>query len=112
MKIISAIIRPFVLDDVRDALTKVGIQGMTVYEVKGFGRQRGHTHAYRGEEYAVKYIPKLKIELLISDDQAPAVVDAVMAAARTGKTGDGKVYVQDVANIYRIRTGEMDDASF
>ena len=112
MKIVSAIIRPFVLDDVRDALTKVGVQGMTAYEVKGFGRQRGHTHTYRGAEYAVKYIPKIKIELLVSADMAPKVVETVMEFARTGKTGDGKIYVQDVNNIYRIRTGEMDDAVF
>ena len=112
MKIVSAIIRPFVLDDVRDALTAVGVQGMTVFEVKGFGRQRGHAQTYRGEDFAAKYIPKLKIELLVSSHLAPKVVDAIMASARTGKTGDGKIYVQDVNCIYRIRTGEKDEAVF
>lgn len=111
MKIVSAIIRPFLLDDVRDALTAIGIQGLTAYEVKGFGRQRGHTHTYRGAEYAVKYIPKIKIEMLVADDLAHRVVETVLETARTGKTGDGKVYVQDVADVYRIRTGEHDDGA-
>ena len=111
MKLISAIIRPFVLDGVRDALTAIGVQGLTAYEVKGFGRQRGHTDIYRGAEYAVKYIPKIKIELFVGDDLAPRVVDTIRESARTGKTGDGKIYVMDINQAVRIRTGETDDGA-
>ena len=112
MKLVSAVIRPFVLDNVRDGLMQIGIQGLTAYEVKGFGRQRGQTNAYRGGEYTVQYIPKIKIELLVSAEMAPKVVETIMETARTGKTGDGKVFVMDLTELYRIRTGEKDDAVF
>ena len=111
MKLISAFIRPFLLDEVRDALTQIGIQGLTAYEVKGFGRQRGHTHTYRGHEQAVKYIPKIKIELLVGDEMVSQIVEAILKYGRTGNTGDGKIYVQDVQDVYRIRTGERDDGA-
>ena len=111
MKLVSAIIRPYVLDQVRDALMKIGIQGLTVYEVKGFGRQRGHGSTFRGDEQAVKYIPKFKIELFVSDQAAPQVVRIIQATAQTGQTGDGKIYVIDMEQIIRIRTGQDDDGS-
>lgn len=111
MKIVTAIIRPFVLDKVRDALTAIGIQGLTASEVKGFGRQRGHAQIYQGDEYSVKFIPKIKIELLVKDDMAEQVIEAVRESACTGKTGDGKIYCQDVPYIMRIRTGETDDGA-
>ena len=106
MKIVSAIIKPFKLDDVRSALSEIGIQGLTVYEVKGFGRQKGHTELYRGAEYVVDYIPKVKIEIAIDDDQLDAVVDAIIESARTGKIGDGKIFVSPLENAIRVRTGE------
>jgi len=106
MKMVEAIIKPFKLDEVKDALTKVGIQGMTVSEVKGFGRQKGHSELYRGAEYAVDFLPKVKIEVLVSDDKAAQVVDLVMRTARTGKIGDGKISVTPVEEVIRIRTGE------
>ena len=108
MKMIMAIIKPFMLDPVRDALAEVGVQGMTVSEVKGFGRQKGHTEIYRGAEYAIDFLPKVKIETAVSDDIADRVVEAIQKAAATGKIGDGKVFVQEVLSAVRIRTGETD----
>jgi nitrogen regulatory protein P-II 1 len=106
MKMIEAIVQPFKLDDVKEALTKVGVQGMTVSEVKGFGRQRGHREIYRGAEYKVDFLPKVKIQILVPDDKAGEVVQAIMATARTGKIGDGKLFVIPVEEVVRIRTGE------
>ena len=107
MKMISAIIKPFKLEEVKEALRTAGIQGMTVIETRGFGRQRGHTEVYRGAEYQVDFVPKVKVEVLCDDDQVSQVVEAVMTAARTGKIGDGKIFVMPVDQVYRIRTGEM-----
>ena len=107
MKMISAIIKPFKLEEVKEALRTAGIQGMTVIETRGFGRQRGHTEVYRGAEYQVDFVPKVKVEVLCDDDQVSQVVEAVMTAARTGKIGDGKIFVIPVDQVYRIRTGEM-----
>ncbi len=106
MKKIEAIIKPFKLDDVKDALQDIGIQGLSVTEVKGFGRQKGHTELYRGAEYVVDFLPKVKIELVLSDDMAQAAVDAILSAAKTEKIGDGKIFVSDIAEAIRIRTGE------
>ncbi len=106
MKLVSAIIKPFRLDDVRASLSEIGVQGLTVYEVKGFGRQKGHTELYRGAEYVVDYIPKVKIEIAVDDDQVDAVIDAVVEAAKTGKIGDGKIFVTPLENVIRVRTGE------
>ncbi len=106
MKMITAIIKPFKLDDVRQAVADIGIQGITVTEVKGFGRQRGHTELYRGAEYVVDFLPKSKIELAVTDDIADQVVEAIVNAARTGKIGDGKIFVAELSETVRIRTGE------
>ena len=106
MKKIEAIIKPFKLDDVKDALAKEGIQGMTVTEVKGFGRQKGHTELYRGAEYVVDFLPKIKIEVLLDDAKAPRAVEVITTAARTGRIGDGKIFVSSVDDVVRIRTGE------
>lgn len=106
MKIVMAIIKPFKLDEVREALTAVGIQGLTVTEVKGYGRQKGHTEIYRGTEYAVSFLPKLKIEIAVSADLVDKVVDAIAAAAKTGQIGDGKIFVYAIEQAVRIRTGE------
>lgn len=106
MKKIEAIIKPFKLDDVKEALHAIGMQGMTVLEAKGFGRQRGHTELYRGAEYVVDFLPKLKLELVIADDAVESAIDAISAAAQTGKIGDGKIFVSDVNETVRIRTGE------
>ena len=108
VKIITAIIKPFKLDEVRDALTRVGIEGLTVSEVKGYGRQKGHTEIYRGTEYAVSFLPKLKIEAVVPDTSVEQAIDAIVAAAKTGQIGDGKVFVSDVMRAVRIRTGETD----
>ena len=108
MKLVTAIIKPFKLDDVRDALGEVGVKGMTVTEVKGFGRQKGHTELYRGAEYVVDFVPKVKVEVAGSEKLLDAVIEAIIAAARTEKIGDGKIFVYDVESIYRIRTGETD----
>ena len=108
MKLVTAIIKPFKLDDVRDALGEVGVKGMTVTEVKGFGRQKGHTELYRGAEYVVDFVPKIKVEVAVSENILDAVIEAIIAAARTEKIGDGKIFVYDVESIYRIRTGETD----
>ena len=107
MKLVTAIVKPFKLDDVKEALRGLGVQGMTVSEVQGFGRQRGHTEVYRGAEYSVDFVPKVRVEILTDDDEADRVADAIVDAARTGKIGDGKVWVVDVGSVVRIRTGEM-----
>jgi nitrogen regulatory protein PII len=109
MKLITAIIRPFKLDDVREALTDAGASGITVSEVKGFGRQKGHTELYRGAEYVVDFLPKLKIECAVAEAGLEAALDALVQAARTGKVGDGKIFVQPLERTVRIRTGELDD---
>ena len=106
MKLVVAIIKPFKLDEVKEALTKVGVEGMTVTEVKGFGRQKGHTELYRGAEYSIDFLPKVKIEILTLDDKALAIADTIVNAARTGKIGDGKIFVTAVEEVARIRTGE------
>ncbi|HEY0494519.1 MAG TPA: P-II family nitrogen regulator [Kutzneria sp.] len=106
MKLVTAIIKPFVLDDVKASLERLGVLGMTVSEVQGFGRQKGHTEVYRGAEYAVDFVPKLRVEVLVDDLSADKVVDAVVEAARTGKIGDGKVWVVPVETVVRVRTGE------
>ena len=111
MKKVEAIIKPFKLDDVREALSAAGITGMTAIEVKGFGRQKGHTELYRGAEYVVDFLPKVKIELILGDDQVEACLEAVTSAARTGKIGDGKIFVSDVERVVRIRTGEENEAA-
>ena len=109
MKLVVAIIKPFKLDDVREALAEVGVQGVTVTEVKGFGRQKGHTELYRGAEYVVDFLPKIKLEVAVADDQIERVVEAIQAAARTGKIGDGKIFVSSLEQVLRIRTGELDN---
>ncbi|MBL4740927.1 MAG: P-II family nitrogen regulator [Sneathiella sp.] len=108
MKLIMAVIKPFKLDDVRDALTSIGIDGLTATEVKGFGRQKGHTEIYRGAEYAISFLPKIKIEIAVKDDLAEQVVETIMITAKTGQIGDGKIFVYDLNNVVRIRTGETD----
>jgi len=108
MKMVTAIIKPFKLDDVRQALAEIGIQGITVTEVKGFGRQKGHTELYRGAEYVVDFLPKVKLELAVDDNRVDQVVEAIMNVARTGKIGDGKIFVTDLGHAVRIRTGEVD----
>ena len=106
MKMITAIIKPFKLDEVREALSEINVQGMTVTEVKGFGRQKGHTELYRGAEYVVDFLPKIKIEAAVDDAVVDQVIDAIQSAARTGKIGDGKIFITDVSDVIRIRTGE------
>jgi nitrogen regulatory protein PII len=111
MKKIEAIIKPFKLDDVKEALTSIGVEGMTVVEVKGFGRQKGHTEIYRGSEYTVDFLPKLKLEIVVSDSNAQNAVKAIVTAAKTGKIGDGKVFISTVESVTRIRTEETGDAA-
>jgi len=111
MKLVTAIVKPFRLDDVRNALSEVGIQGMTVSEVKGFGRQRGHTELYRGAEYVVDFLPKAKIEVAVSDDLVDQTVEAIIESAKTGKVGDGKIFVTEIHQVWRIRTGETGDSA-
>ena len=111
MKLVTAIVKPFRLDDVRNALNEVGIQGMTVSEVKGFGRQRGHTELYRGAEYVVDFLPKAKIEVAVADDMVERVVETIVDAAKTGKVGDGKIFVTNLEQVLRIRTGETGDSA-
>jgi nitrogen regulatory protein P-II 1 len=111
VKKIEAIIKPFKLDEVKEALQEAGVQGMTVVEAKGFGRQKGHTELYRGAEYVVDFLPKLKIEIVLADDQVDAALEAIQKAARTGKIGDGKIFVTDVGAVIRIRTGETGPAA-
>jgi len=111
MKLVQAVIKPFKLDEVRDALQKVGVQGLTLTEVKGFGRQKGHTELYRGAEYVVDLLPKLSIEIIVRDEDVNAVVDAITNSANTGRIGDGKIFIGDVEDVIRIRTGERGDAA-
>jgi nitrogen regulatory protein P-II 1 len=111
MKKIEAIVKPFKLDEVREALAEVGVTGLTVTEVKGFGRQKGHTELYRGAEYVVDFLPKVKIEVVVGNDMVEPAIEAIIKAARTGKIGDGKVFVFDVNQVVRIRTGEMNEAA-
>jgi nitrogen regulatory protein P-II 1 len=111
MKKVVAIIKPFKLEDVREALSEVGITGMTATEVKGFGRQKGHTELYRGAEYVVDFLPKVKLEMVVASEQVDACIDAITNAARTGKIGDGKIFVSSVDRVIRIRTGEEDEAA-
>ena len=111
MKLITAVIRTFKLDDVREALTQVGVSGITVTEVKGFGRQRGHTELYRGAEYVVDFLPKVRIEVILPDDMIERAIEAIIRAARTGKIGDGKIFVTAVEQVVRIRTGESGEAA-
>jgi len=111
MKLITAIVKPFKLDDVRAALSEVGVTGMTVTEVKGFGRQKGHTELYRGAEYVVDFLPKVKIEIAVSDEQSQQAIDVIIEAAKTGKIGDGKIFVADIQQTIRIRTGESGDSA-
>ena len=109
MKLVTAIVKPFKLDDVRQALSSVGVQGVTVTEVKGFGRQKGHTELYRGAEYVVDFLPKVKLEIAVSDDKLDSVIEAISDSAKTGKIGDGKIFVADLHQVVRIRTGETGD---
>ncbi|WP_291992038.1 P-II family nitrogen regulator [Candidatus Accumulibacter sp. ACC003] len=111
MKKIEAIIKPFKLDEVREALSEIGVTGLTVTEVKGFGRQKGHTELYRGAEYVVDFLPKVKIEIVVSDDVVDGAIESIVKAARTGKIGDGKIFVTTVEQVVRIRTGEVDESA-
>jgi nitrogen regulatory protein P-II 1 len=111
MKKIEVIIKPFKLDEVREALAGIGVTGLTVLEAKGFGRQRGHTELYRGAEYVVDFLPKIKLEVVVSDDRVEAVIDAILPAARTGKIGDGKIFISPVEEVIRIRTGETGESA-
>ena len=111
MKLVTAIIKPFKLDEVREALSAVGVAGITVTEVKGFGRQEGHTELYRGAEYVVDFLPKIKIEVVVNGDVVESAVEAIIKAARTGKIGDGKIFVMDVEQVVRIRTGETNESA-
>ncbi len=111
MKLVTAIIKPFKLDDVRESLSEIGVQGVTVSEVKGFGRQKGHTELYRGAEYVVDFLPKVKMEIAIADEQVDAVIEAITKAANTGKIGDGKIFVMNLEEVIRIRTGETGNAA-
>lgn len=109
MKLITAVIKPFKLEEVREALTAIGVQGLMVSEVKGYGRQSGHTEIYRGAEYAVNFVPKMRLEIVVADSLADTVVETITKTARTGKIGDGKIFVLDVASALRVRTGDVDD---
>ena len=109
MKMLTAVIKPFKAEEVRDALAQIGVQGLTLTEVKGFGRQKGHTELYRGAEYVVDFVPKVKLELAVRDDQLDQAIEAIMQSAGTGKIGDGKIFVYDLDQIVRIRTGELDE---
>ncbi|WP_111978267.1 P-II family nitrogen regulator [Algibacillus agarilyticus] len=111
MKLVTAIIKPFKLDDVREAISEIGIDGLTVTEVKGFGRQKGHTELYRGAEYQVDFLPKVKLEIAITDDNVERLLEAISSAAQTGKIGDGKIFVYDLEQVVRIRTGETGDSA-
>ena len=111
MKLIIAIIKPFKLDDVRESLSQIGVQGITVTEVKGFGRQKGHTELYRGAEYVVGFLPKVKIELAVSDDLLDSAIEMILNTASTGKIGDGKIFVTDLEQVFRVRTGETGDSA-
>ena len=109
MKLVTAVIKPFKLDDVREALSEIGVQGITVTEVKGFGRQKGHTELYRGAEYMVDFLPKVKLEVVVGDDDVERCIEAIMETAQTGKIGDGKIFITDIERVIRIRTGEENE---
>ena len=111
MKMVTAIVKPFKLDEVREALSAIGVQGITVTEVKGFGRQKGHTELYRGAEYVVDFLPKVKVEVVVKDEEVDRCVEVIIKAARTGKIGDGKIFITTVERVVRIRTGELDDSA-
>ncbi len=111
MKLVTAIIKPFKLDDIREGLSEIGVRGMTVSEVKGFGRQKGHTELYRGAEYVVDFVPKIKLEIAVSKSQVEDAIDTIRRIALTGQIGDGKIFVSELENVIRIRTGEMDDSA-
>lgn len=111
MKLIEAIVKPFKLDEVKDALLEIGVQGMTVTEVKGFGRQKGHKETYRGQEYTIEFVPKVKIEVAVTDSQVPRVLETVTRVAKTGSIGDGKIFVRDLSSVVRIRTGETGESA-
>jgi nitrogen regulatory protein PII len=111
MKLIEAIIKPFKLDEVKDALLEIGVQGMTVTEVKGFGRQKGHKETYRGQEYTIEFVPKVKVEVAVTDSQVPRVLETITRAAKTGSIGDGKIFVRDLSSAVRIRTGETGESA-
>lgn len=111
MKLVEAIIKPFKLDEVKDALLEIGVQGMTVTEVKGFGRQKGHKETYRGQEYTIEFVPKVKLEVAVNDGQVPRVLDTITRAAKTGSIGDGKIFVRDLSSVVRIRTGETGESA-
>jgi nitrogen regulatory protein PII len=111
MKLVEAVVKPFKLEEVKDALLEIGVQGMTVSEVKGFGRQKGHKETYRGQEYTIEFVPKVKIEVAVADAAVPRVIEAIIRAAKTGSIGDGKIFVRDLADAVRIRTGETGDAA-
>ena len=111
MKLITAVLKPFKLDEVREALAEVGVQGITVTEVKGFGRQKGHTELYRGAEYVVDFLPKVKVEVVVRADDVERCIESIVKAARTGKIGDGKIFVTEVERVVRIRTGEIDESA-
>ncbi|CAI4031281.1 MAG TPA: P-II family nitrogen regulator [Nitrospiraceae bacterium] len=111
MKLVEAIIKPFKLDEVKDALLEIGIQGMTVTEVKGFGRQKGHKETYRGQEYTIEFVPKVKVEVAVTDAQVPRVLETITRSAKTGSIGDGKIFVRDLASAIRIRTGETGESA-
>ncbi|GAA3932791.1 P-II family nitrogen regulator [Litoribacillus peritrichatus] len=111
MKLVTAIIKPFKVDDVRDALSEIGVQGLTVEEVKGFGRQKGHTELYRGAEYIIDFVPKAKVQIAVSDAQSDAVIEAIIESTNTNKIGDGKIFVAELERVVRIRTGEQDDSA-
>ncbi|MCP9452866.1 MAG: P-II family nitrogen regulator [Nitrospira sp.] len=111
MKLVEAVIKPFKLEEVKDALLEIGVQGMTVSEVKGFGRQKGHKETFRGQEYTIEFVPKVKIEVAVSDAQAPRVIEVIIRAARTGSIGDGKIFVRNLDSAIRIRTGESGEAA-
>lgn len=111
MKLVEAVIKPFKLDEVKDALLEIGVQGMTVSEVKGFGRQKGHKETYRGQEYTIEFVPKVKIEVAVADAQVPRVLEVITRAARTGSIGDGKIFIRELSDVVRIRTGESGEAA-
>jgi nitrogen regulatory protein PII len=111
MKLVEAIIKPFKLDEVKDALLEIGVQGMTVTEVKGFGRQKGHKETYRGQEYTIEFVPKVKVEVAVTDSQVPRVLDTITRAAKTGSIGDGKIFVRELGSVVRIRTGETGESA-
>lgn len=111
MKLVEAVVKPFKLEEVKDALLEIGVQGMTVSDVKGFGRQKGHKETYRGQEYTIEFVPKVKIEVAVPDAVVPRVVEAIIRAAKTGSIGDGKIFIRDITDAVRIRTGESGDAA-